>query len=96
MEPVNPLTQKQQAEVLFLLALLEDSFGGNPSIGLGVDSRAYVVVSTCPCRMCKQFRDTYPMKEAATVLAAAKLYGDDRICFFETKDMEKSGKAVRH
>jgi len=36
------------------------------------------------------------MKEAATVLAAAKLYGDDRICFFETKDMEKSGKAVRH
>lgn len=92
-ELVNPLTKEQQAQAQFILMLLQNEFGGTPALGVGPDG-AFVVVPTCECNRCRDFRKTYSVKPSETILGAAKHYGDDRICFMETKEAVDEGRAV--
>jgi len=88
----EPLTREQQAEVLFILALLESQFGGVPALGEGSDG-LYVVVPTCGCEKCQDFKKTYALKPRETVLAAAKAYGDDMLCQAQTLEaLVKEGR----
>lgn len=84
------LTLQQQGEMLFVMALLKDSYGGVPSIGVrGGDD--YVVVNTCTCARCLTFNRIYPPMPAKSLITAAKIYGDAMICFNQTEEMMNSG-----
>ncbi|RLA42713.1 MAG: hypothetical protein DRR06_13840 [Gammaproteobacteria bacterium] len=87
---VMELTTKAQGELLFMLALLKDSFGGAPSIGID-EAGGYVVVNSCTCDECLTFTRIYPPMAASSLIEAAKLYGDARLCFNQTQDMMDSG-----
>lgn len=92
-ECTNPLSPKQQAEAAFVLMLLQSQFGGTPALGVSPDGE-FVVVPTCECDRCLDFRKTYPVKSHGTMLGAAKNYGDDRICFMETKEALEAGRLL--
>ena len=85
---VNPLTPEQETEALFIMAMLEDQFGGLPSVGVD-ESMKYIVVATCKCPSCVEFNSTYKPRPKDSLLAAAKAYGDDRICFLETLEAKE-------
>ena len=78
---------------MFVLALLQNEFGGNPAFGVDLEGR-YVIVCTCQCEECVGFRKVYRVKPYPTVLAAAKAYGDDRICHYDTLDTLEAGGLV--
>ena len=96
-ETAVELNPQQEAELAFLLALLKDSFGGVPAAGVvpaeGVEEGCrYVFFETCSCQECKVFSRVYPPMFADNMLTAAKLYGDARICFNQTKEMLSAGE----
>lgn len=90
---ISPLTPKEQAEAEFILMLLECQFGGVPALGVAPTNQ-FIVVPTCVCGRCQEFRKTYPVKPCSTMLEAAKRYGDDRLCFMQTKEAMDAGESV--
>lgn len=87
------LTLEEQGQALFILALLRDQFGGSPALGVSDDGE-YVVVATCACDKCVEFRNTYPIKPNLSVLGAAKSYGDAKLCHQQTLDSRQQGELV--
>jgi len=89
-ECVNPLTIEQQMEANFILSLLQSEFGGSTALGLGQDG-IFVVLPTCTCAKCVEFKKLYQAKPNATILGAAKAYGDDKLCHQQTLEAKQAG-----
>lgn len=92
-DPESLLSKQELCEVLFLLALLENEFGGTPTLGVG-DDGTYLVLPTCTCPRCVDFRVVYPAKPHKTILAAAKTYGDNKLCAMTTQEHKENGGHV--
>lgn len=90
-EDLGPFTRQEYAEVVFLLSLLDSQFGGAPSLGAGEDG-TYIVAPMCRCPVCDDFRKTYKIKPQKTILAAAKAYGDNKLCQESTREHAESGE----
>jgi len=90
---IELLTPEEQGQVLFVLALLQGQFGGAPALARGEDG-TYVVVPTCSCSKCLEFRKTYDLKPNNTILGAAKAYGDDKLCHQDTLDARHERRRV--
>jgi hypothetical protein len=76
----------------FLLSMAHSVAGGRPSIGFDPQHNDYIVISTCECKACKNFMESYNLQANTSVVLAIKAYVDARIKFIEEGEMKNETK----
>jgi hypothetical protein len=80
-------------KVGFLLGMAEAIVGGSPALGVSEDHGDYIVVATCTCGSCDEFRLTMEKVASTSVVLAIKHYVESRILFI---NKEENKNETRH
>jgi len=77
--------------VIFLLSMLDSSFGGRPAVGTDPDSKQYVTFCTCKCEDCDEFKATHNPGPSDTVVGSMINYAAERSNFNHTQELLEQG-----
>lgn len=85
------LDPAEHEDVMFVMQMLSDVFGGEPVIAVGVaedtGNRVYGVMSSCDCGVCASFRKGFPQKFYESMVGAARAYAGNRSSFMLSQDL---------